>query len=127
MKKSFTQEEINKKFSSFKTYSNSDMNKDLNNESKLKQMCIDNEPLRDFFDTVSLYIDMLRDIFTGKYKEVPVRNYCCYCWYSFVCFVAYWYYTRPYSYCRISWWRGCNGGLFEFYKVRCWKIQALLG
>ena len=72
MKKSFTQEEINKKFSSFKTYSSSDMNKVLKNESKLKQMCIDNEPLRDFLDTVSLYIDMLRAIFTGKYKEVPV-------------------------------------------------------
>lgn len=70
-KNTFTEKDINEKFDSFKTsYSESDAKKVLANEDKIKKI-MKNDKLAEFFEYVVVYFKMLKDTFTGRYKNVP--------------------------------------------------------
>lgn len=70
-KNTFTEKDINEKFDSFKTsYSESDAKKVLENEEKIKKI-MKNDKLAEFFEYVVVYFKMLKDTFTGRYKNVP--------------------------------------------------------
>lgn len=70
-KNTFTEKDINEKFDSFKTsYSESDAKKVLENEDKIKKI-MKNDKLAEFFEYVVVYFKMLKDTFTGRYKNVP--------------------------------------------------------
>lgn len=70
-KNTFTEKDINEKFDSFKTsYSESDAKKVLENEDKIKKI-MKNDKLAEFFEYVVIYFRMLKDTFTGRYKNVP--------------------------------------------------------
>lgn len=64
---------VNEKFESFKNknYSEADMNKVFDNESKIMGKMNDDQ-LAEFMDDVKLFFMMLKDFFTKKYTEVPV-------------------------------------------------------
>lgn len=65
-------EKISKIFEGFKKdYSQEDAEKVMDNQSKIEQI-MQNETLNKYIDDVKLYFKMLADIFTGKYKQVPV-------------------------------------------------------
>ncbi len=65
-------EKISKIFDGFKKdYSQEDAEKVMGNQSKIEQI-MQNETLNKYLDDVKLYFKMLADIFTGKYKQVPV-------------------------------------------------------
>lgn len=66
------QEKLNNKFDSFKNgFSQEDAEKVMENMEKIENI-MQNEKLRKYFDDVKLYFQMLGDVFTGKYKKVPV-------------------------------------------------------
>lgn len=70
-KNTFTEKDINEKFDSFKTsYSESDAKKVLENEDKIKKI-MKNDKLAEFFEYVVVYFKMLKDTFTGRYRNVP--------------------------------------------------------
>lgn len=70
-KNTFTEKDINEKFDSFKTsYSESDAKKVLENEDKIKKI-MKNDKLAEFFEYVVIYFRMLKDTFTGRYRNVP--------------------------------------------------------
>mgnify|MGYP003305730843 FL=1 len=65
-------EKISKIFEGFKKdYSQEDAEKVMANQSKIEQI-MQNETLNKYIDDVKLYFKMLADIFTGKYKQIPV-------------------------------------------------------
>ncbi len=65
-------EKISKIFEGFKKdYSQEDAEKVMDNQSKIEQI-MQNETLNKYIDDVKLYFKMLADIFTGKYKQIPV-------------------------------------------------------
>ena len=63
---------INKEFEKFKKtqYTKQDYEKVVNNEKKLFNLFNKNQ-LRLYAEYVKLFISMVKDYFTGKYKEVP--------------------------------------------------------
>lgn len=66
------EEKISKIFDGFKKeYSQGDAEKVMDNQSKIEQI-MQNETLNKYLDDVRLYFKMLADIFTGKYRQVPV-------------------------------------------------------
>lgn len=66
------EEKVKEKFHLFsKKYSEKDKEKVLENEEKIKSKAAKG-PLKQFADDVILFFTMLKDIFTGKYKEVPI-------------------------------------------------------
>ena len=69
--KNFTQKDIDEKFQSFKEYNEEDVQKVLDNEEKIEKIASDG-PLSKYLEEIKLYFQMLHDIFTGKYKKVPV-------------------------------------------------------
>ena len=65
-------DKISKIFERFKKdYSEEDAEKVMENQPKIEQL-MQNETLRKYLDDVRLYFQMLADIFTRKYKQVPV-------------------------------------------------------
>ncbi len=66
------EEKVNKIFESFqkKKYGNDDIKKILSNEEKIKNKT-KNSRLKNFAKDICTYFEMLKDIFTGKYKQVP--------------------------------------------------------
>ena len=69
--KNFSQKNINEKFESFTSYTEDDAQKVLDNQEKILRIA-SNETLRRYLNDIKLYFQMLGDIFTGKYKKVPV-------------------------------------------------------
>ena len=67
------EEKVNETFESFKKkkYSEQEINKVLNNEDKIKAKMND-ESLKAFIEDVKIFFLMLKDFFTGNYKEIPV-------------------------------------------------------
>jgi uncharacterized membrane protein YkvA (DUF1232 family) len=66
------QEKLNGKFDSFKNgFSQEDVEKVMENMGKIESL-MQNETLRKYLVDVKLYFQMLDDVFTGKYKKVPV-------------------------------------------------------
>lgn len=66
------QEKLNGKFDSFKNgFSQEDAEKVMENMGKIEQL-MKNEALRKYLEDVKIYFQMLGDVFTGKYKKVPV-------------------------------------------------------
>lgn len=67
------EEKVNETFESFKKkkYSEQEINKVLKNENKIKAKMND-ESLKAFIEDVKIFFLMLKDFFTGNYKEIPV-------------------------------------------------------
>jgi uncharacterized membrane protein YkvA (DUF1232 family) len=71
--KKITQKDIDEKFQSFKDYNEEDVKKVMDNEEKIEKIASDG-PLSKYLEEIKLYFQMLHDIFTGKYKKVPVGS-----------------------------------------------------
>lgn len=52
-------------------YSEEDAEKVMDNQSKIEQI-MENETLKSYLNDIKLFFQMLKDVFTGKYKQVPV-------------------------------------------------------
>ena len=72
MKNYFNEEDLNREFNAKKSASDKDVNKILGKVKKIMSIIRSNEDLAKFLDNVSLFIQLLRDYITGKYREVPV-------------------------------------------------------
>ena len=67
------QEELEKKFNTFKEgYSQEDADKVLNNQNEIENIVKKKEKLQEFCDEIKNFFQLLKDFFSGKYKEVPV-------------------------------------------------------
>ncbi len=71
MNDNYNQNDIDEKLNSFKTFTDDDADNVLKNEKKIMKI-VSNETLAEFLDTVTLFFEMLKDYFSGKYREVPV-------------------------------------------------------
>ena len=69
--KDFNQDDVNEKFSSFTSYTEEDAEKVMDNQEKIEKIA-ENDTLHKYLDDIKLYFKMLGDVFTGKYKKVPV-------------------------------------------------------
>ena len=69
--KEFNQKNIDEKFNSFTSYTDADAEKVMENQEKIEKIA-SNGTLSKFLDDIKLYVKMLGDIFTGKYKKIPV-------------------------------------------------------
>lgn len=69
--KEFNQKDIDEKFNSFTSYTDADAEKLMENQEKIEKIA-SNGTLSKFLDDIKLYFKMLGDIFTGKYKKIPV-------------------------------------------------------
>lgn len=69
--KEFNQNDIDEKFNSFTSYTDADAEKVMENQEKIEKIA-SNGTLSKFLDDIKLYFKMLGDIFTGKYKKIPV-------------------------------------------------------
>lgn len=69
--KEFNQKNIDEKFNSFTSYTDADAEKVMENQEKIEKIA-SNGTLSKFLDDIKLYFKMLGDIFTGKYKKIPV-------------------------------------------------------
>lgn len=68
--KDFNQKDIDKKFKTFTSYTEDDAEKVMKNKKKIEKIA-SNDTLHKYLNDVKLYFQMLGDVFTGKYKEVP--------------------------------------------------------
>lgn len=67
-------QKLSKKFNSFKKgYSQKDAEKVLSKQSKILGI-MKNPTLQKYFDDVSLYFQMLKEFFSGKYKSIPIGS-----------------------------------------------------
>lgn len=67
-------QKLSKKFNSFKKgYSQKDAEKVLSKKTKILGI-MKNPTLQKYFDDVSLYFQMLKEFFSGKYKSIPVGS-----------------------------------------------------
>jgi len=69
--KEFNQKDIDEKFNSFTSYTDADAEKVMENQEKIEKIA-SNDTLSKYLNDIKLYFQMLGDIFTGKYKKVPV-------------------------------------------------------
>ena len=69
--KEFNQKDIDDKFNSFTSYTEADAEKVMENQEKIEKIA-SNGTLSKFLGDIKLYFKMLSDIFTGKYKKIPV-------------------------------------------------------
>lgn len=69
----FNQKDINDKFESFTSYSDEEAKKVMQNQDKIEKIA-SNDILHKYLNDVKLYFKMLGDIFTGKYKKIPVGS-----------------------------------------------------
>lgn len=64
-------EKVNEKFESFDSYTEEDAQKVMDNQEKIEKIA-SNDTLHKYLADIKLYFQMLGDVFTGKYKKVPV-------------------------------------------------------
>ena len=64
-------EKVNQKFESFDSYTEDDAQKVMDNQEKIEKIA-SNDTLHKYLADIKLYFQMLGDVFTGKYKKVPV-------------------------------------------------------
>ena len=69
--KDFNQKDIDEKFESFDSYTEEDAQKVMDNQEKIEKIA-SNDTLHKYLADIKLYFQMLGDVFTGKYKKVPV-------------------------------------------------------
>ena len=69
--KNFNKKDIDEKFETFDPYTEDDAQKVMDNQEKIEKIA-SNETLRKYLADIKLYFKMLGDVFTGKYKKVPV-------------------------------------------------------
>jgi uncharacterized membrane protein YkvA (DUF1232 family) len=69
--KNFNQNDIDEKFSTFDSYTEDDAQKLMDNQEKIEKTA-SNDTLHKYLNDIKLYFQMLGDVFTGKYKKVPV-------------------------------------------------------
>lgn len=69
--KDFNQKDIDEKFESFDSYTEEDAQKVMDNQEKIEKIAL-NDTLHKYLADIKLYFQMLGDVFTGKYKKVPV-------------------------------------------------------
>lgn len=69
--KNFNQNDIDEKFSTFDSYTEDDAQKLMDNQEKIEKIA-SNDTLHKYLNDIKLYFQMLGDVFTGKYKKVPV-------------------------------------------------------
>lgn len=69
--KEFNQKDIDEKFNSFTSYTEADAKKVMENQERIEKIT-SNDTLIKYLNDIKLYFKMLGDIFTGKYKKVPV-------------------------------------------------------
>ena len=65
------EEKVGGKFESFDSYTEDDAQKVMDNQEKIEKIA-SNETLHKYLNDIKLYLQMLGDVFTGKYKKVPV-------------------------------------------------------
>ena len=65
------EEKVGGKFESFDSYTEDDAQKVMDNQEKIEKIA-SNETLHKYLSDIKLYFQMLGDVFTGKYKKVPV-------------------------------------------------------
>lgn len=64
-------EKVKENFDSFNSYTEDDADKVLDNEEKIESI-MNNETLREYMNNIKNYFMMLKDLVTGKYKNIPV-------------------------------------------------------
>lgn len=65
-------QDLKKQFESFKKgFTQEDAEKVMENKEKIEGI-MKNETLKKYLEDIKIYFQMLGDIFTGKYKKVPV-------------------------------------------------------
>ena len=69
--KNFNKKDIDEKFETFDSYTEDDAQKVMDNQEKIEKIA-SNDTLHKYLADIKLYFQMLGDIFTGKYKKVPV-------------------------------------------------------
>ena len=62
---------VDEKFESFDSYTEDEAQKVMDNQDKIEKIAL-NETLHKYLNDIKLYFQMLGDVFTGKYKKVPV-------------------------------------------------------
>lgn len=67
----FNQKGAQDKFNSFTSYTAEDADKVMKNQQKIESIARDGT-LSKYLGDIKLYFKMLGDVFTGKYKKVPV-------------------------------------------------------
>lgn len=67
----FNQKDAQDKFNSFTSYIAEDADKVMKNQQKIESIARDGT-LSKYLGDIKLYFKMLGDVFTGKYKKVPV-------------------------------------------------------
>lgn len=67
----FNQKDAQDKFNSFTSYTAEDADKVMKNQQKIESIARDGT-LSKYLGDIKLYFKMLGDVFTGKYKKVPV-------------------------------------------------------
>lgn len=65
------EEKVGVKFESFDSYTEYEAQKVMDNQDKIEKIAL-NETLHKYLNDIKLYFQMLGDVFTGKYKKVPV-------------------------------------------------------
>ena len=65
------EEKVGGKFESFDSYKEDDVHKVMDNQEKIEKIA-SNETLHKYLNDIKHYFQMLGDVFTGKYKKVPV-------------------------------------------------------
>ncbi|MBR5016195.1 MAG: DUF1232 domain-containing protein [Spirochaetia bacterium] len=74
MKRKFNEEDLNREFEARESSSEKDVNRVLRSWAKIMKMVKNNKELAIFLDYVVIFIKMLRDYISGKYRDVPVRT-----------------------------------------------------
>lgn len=67
----FNQKDAQDKFNSFTSYTAEDADKVMKNQQKIESIARD-RTLSKYLGDIKVYFKMLGDVFTGKYKKVPV-------------------------------------------------------
>ena len=65
------EEKVGEKFDSFDSYTEDDAHKVMANQEKIEKIA-SNETLHKYLNDIKLYFQMLGDVFTSKYKKVPI-------------------------------------------------------
>ena len=74
MKRKFNEEDLNREYEASKSSSEKDVNRILRSWAKIMKLVENNKELVIFLDYVILFLKMLRDYISGKYRDVPVRT-----------------------------------------------------
>ena len=69
--KQLNSKDIKKKFDSFVSYTEHDAQKVMKNKEKIKGI-VSGDVLNSFLSDVKLFFYMLKDVLSGKYKQIPV-------------------------------------------------------